>query len=196
MTLQPRDRRALAYLGVALVLVAVMYFWPASAPKVVAPSSDSIPLAERRLAKAREVAAAVPGKQKYLESLQAQLKEREKGILVADTAAQAQAQLMQLIRKLARAQAPPVELRQLDVGAVQGLGRDYGEVLVTASLSCRIEQLVNLLADITAQPDLIATHELAVNEGDARQKLLNVRLMVSGVVLRKLVPERKGLGAF
>ena len=70
MNMSTRDRRALAALGVALVLGLVYRFWPAdSTPAVVAPAAGNLALTEKRLAKLRESAATVPAKEKILEQL-------------------------------------------------------------------------------------------------------------------------------
>ncbi len=190
--MQDRDRRALAFLGVSGLLSAIAYFWPASGPEVVTAAISTPQAAQARLAKLRGTIATMPGKKKLLEGIEEQLKTREKGLIVADTAAQAQAQLMQVVSKLARAQSPPVDILQRDMGAIQPLGKDYGETMATVTFNCQIEQLVNLLADISAQPELIATHELTVRAADPRKKLVTVRLTVTGVIPRRLVPERKG----
>jgi hypothetical protein len=196
MTLQQRDKRALTMLAASAFLSLVIYLWPAGSGAPVAAAAGSIPIAEQRIVKLREIIATLPGKQKLLDGLSAQLRERESGTIAAQTAAQAQAQLIQILRKLGRSQAPPIEIGQFDMGPVQGLGKDYGEVVASASFNCRIEQLVNLLADLSAQKDLIATHELQVRAGDQKQKVVGVRLTVSGVIPRNLVPERKTMGAF
>jgi len=51
---------------------------------------------------------------------------------------------------------------------------------------------VNLLADLTAQPELVAPADLRISAGDRRRKTMQVRLTVAGVVPRALVPEKKG----
>jgi len=186
--LDARDRRALTLLGVAALITTLVYFWPTGTGDVVRPSESSVPMAERRLERVRELAATVAGKQKLLDGVAAQLKAREKGLIEAETAAQAQAQLSQVIRKLMRAQSPPMETGQVELGQIQPLGKDYGEALVTIGTNCRIEQLVNLLADLSRQPEAIATRELRVLAADARQKTIGVRLTVSAVLPRRLVP--------
>lgn len=193
MTLQDRDKRALlALAGMAVISLAV-YFWPAGgAVPMVAPATASTPMAERRLAKLREVAATIPARQKVLEEATAELAEREKGLLRTETAAQAQALLLQMIRKLARAQSPGIELQQSEIGQVAPLGPHYGEVPITVGFQCRIEQLVNLLADISAQPELVATRELVVRTADQKQKTIAVRLTLSGVIPKALMPDNKG----
>lgn len=188
MKIEARDRRALSLLGVAALVTAFVYFWPTDTGEVVRASESSVPMAERRLERVRELAATVPGKQKLLDGVVAQLKAREKGLIEAETGAQAQAQLSQVIRKLMRAQSPPMETGQVELGPIQALGKDYGEAVLTIGTNCRIEQLVNLLADLSRQPEAIAPRELRVLAADARQKTIGVRLTVSAVLPRRLVP--------
>lgn len=195
MTLEARDRRALALLGGSILVMAIFYFWPVGAGDVVRPTQSSAPLAERRLEKLRELAASVPGKQKLVDGVMAQLKEREKGIIEAETAAQAQAQLTQTLRKVMRAQSPPMEMGQVELATILPLGKDYGEAIVTISTNCRIEQLVNLLADLSKQPESISTRELRVNASDPRQKVITVRLSVAGVLPKRLVAEQRRLSS-
>lgn len=196
MTLSDRDKRALLLLGVVVVAVVLwLSFSGSGSSKVVAPA-ESTELAEQRLAHLREMAATVPAKQAVLKQVQAELAVREKSLLQADTVAQAQAQLMQIVRKIGKAQTPPLDVRGLEVGQVHPLGDAYGEVNVSVSFDSRIEQLVDLLADLTAQPEIVASNELRVTMGNAKEKILNVRLTVSGVVPKRLVPQQKGPEAF
>jgi hypothetical protein len=59
---------------------------------------------------------------------------------------------------------------------------------------CRIEQLINLIADLSAQPELLATRDLQIRSGDAKQKTLNVRVTVAGLIPRSLAGEQGGAG--
>ena len=196
MEMTSRDKRALLLLGGAAIFSLAVYFWPSGdAVAIVAPKADSIPTAERRLARLRDLAATVPARQAVLEEARKDLATREKGVLNAETAAQAQASMLQIFRKLARAQSPPVELSQTELGQVSPLGKDYGEAVISLSFTCRIEQLVNILADLSAQPELVATRDLLVRAADAKQKTLYVRMTLSGVLPRRLVPERKEFGS-
>ena len=115
-------------------------------------------------------------------------------MIQADTAAQAQANLLDLVRRVARAETPPLEFGTVELRQeIEPLGADYGEVRISVPLTCKIEELVNFLADLTKQPEAIATTELRVAAADTKQKTISVRLTVSGVVPRRLVPEKKGL---
>jgi hypothetical protein len=124
------------------------------------------------------------------------LKEREKGLIVAETAAQAQAQLVQVVARIARQQAPPVEIQQVENGPILPFGSAYGEVRISLTFRGAIEQLVNLLADLSRQPEIMATTELTTRSQDSKQKSISTRLTVAALIPKRLVPERKGMGAF
>jgi hypothetical protein len=195
MNLQARDRRALALLAVAAILGLAYRFWPADAKTaVVAPTGNPVTLAETRLARLRETAATVPAKEQILKTVSADLAVREKGILTAETAAQAQAQLLQLVRRLGAAENPPIEIRGTELNVIRPLGDSYGEASVSVQVDCRIDQLVNLMAAAQAQPELVATRDLRILSSNAKEKTVAVRLTVSGVVPRRLVPEKSKTG--
>jgi len=197
MKLSERDRRALILLGVALVVTAVVYVAvPGEAPAPVVAGTANIPAAEKRLARLRALAASVPGKQEVLRTVTAELESREKGIIRADTGAQAQARVLEIVRRVAKALPNPLEIRAIELGPIRPYGDQYGEALVSVSVEGRIEDLLNLLAEIGAQPELVALHELRVSAGDQKKKMVNARVTVSGIVPRNLVPEKKGLGRF
>ncbi|MSV32149.1 MAG: hypothetical protein EXQ57_06470 [Bryobacterales bacterium] len=193
MNMSERDQKALKYLGGALLLAGAIYFWPAGAAVETAAAANGSEVLEKRLSNSRALLLQVPDKQAVLKQAQADLGVREKGLLVADTAAQAQAQLFQILRRVGRAQGPPIEVRATEIGQARLFGEDYGEVSVAVSFECGIEQLVNLLADLGAQPELLATSEIRVGQAAGAQKVIPVRLTISGIVPRKLIPEKKGL---
>ena len=191
MKITERDRRALIILGVALAIGGI--FWVATSPSdevEVVGAIDSVPAAEKRLIRMRQLSSMVPGREQALSEASAELAVREKGILQAETAAQVQAQLQQVLRRLAKKWS--LELKGTEMGQTRKLGDHYGEVLISVSFDARVEQLVNLLAEITEQPELIATNELRITGASAKDKSMPVRLTVSGVVPRALVPEKKG----
>ncbi len=108
MNLSPGFRRALAWTLVSGVISLIWTYWQSSSPATVAvASTDSVGMAEKQLAKLREAAATVPQKQEILKQLSGDLALRERGIIIADTAQQAQAQIIQMLRKLgARRESP------------------------------------------------------------------------------------------
>ncbi len=150
MNMSERDQKALKYLGGALLLAGVIYFWPAGAAVETAAAANATEVLEKRLGNSRALLLQVPDKQAVLKQAQTDLAMREKGLLVADTAAQAQAQLFQILRRVGRAQGPPIEVRATEIGQARMFGEDYGEVSVAVSFECGIEELVNLLAELGA----------------------------------------------
>ena len=197
MTVSERDKRALIGLGIAAAfIIGFSVFSGESVSTQVVAAVDNIPAAENRLVRLRQISAAVPGKENILKQARAELSQRESGLIQAETGAQAQAQLLQILRKIARAQTPPVDLRNTEMGQMKTFGSDYGEVAVSANFECGIEQLLNLLADLTAQKEAIGTSELRIGSANPKQKTMPVRLTITGLVRRELVPDRKGTASF
>ena len=194
MQISDRDRRALLLLGAA-VLAVLLFLWlsgePEAAPRL---AEQPVELLEQKLDRLRQEVAAAPAKNEILKQVRAELALREKGLIAADTAAQAQAQLLQTMRRVARAENPPVEIGATEVGQVKAFGDAYGEVAVAVNLQCRIEQLVNIIAALSAQPEIIALNEMRVLSPGNKEKTLNVCLSLSGVVAKKLVPDKKSGG--
>ncbi len=186
-----RDRKALIGLAVAVVFFALFKFLPSgggSAPKVVSPSASTDDL-ELRLRRLRLSMARVPGKESALKEVTSQLAEREKHLIVADTVNQAQAQVLDAAKRLARKEG--FDIRGSELSAPKPFGDAYGEVAVAINAECTMEQLVNFMADLSNEPALLATSDLRVSNGNPKQKTINLRLTVSGLVPRRLVPEKK-----
>jgi hypothetical protein len=190
------NRRAILLLAGGLAAIAVLRFTMGGDPApAVVPASDSAPLAERRLDLLRRKAATLSAEEALLKQATVELRGREKGIIEAPTAQQAQAQLVEIIHKVANANG-------FDVKGVESmpqpklLGNDYAVVSVTETFSCGIDQLVNFLASLGNEPQLLSTDEVQVTGGSDKKKNIQVRLSLSGVVPRRLAPEKKGGPAF
>ena len=195
MKLEKRDQRALLLLAAAVAVILIVRFgMGGSGPAVAEASVDTVEMAEKKLIKLRQLAATVPGKEALVKQANAQVAVKEVGVIPADTAQQAQAQLLQVIRALGKTEN--IDARGGEFGPVKPLGADYGEVSVSVSFECRIEQLVNFLASLTSEKMLLASSEIRVAANNPKEKTLIVRLAVSGVVPRKLVPEQKGSSLF
>jgi hypothetical protein len=208
MTISDRDRRALIILGVALAAGGLLYWYSnsssspspglvgaAAGSKISAPV-DSIDRSEKRLAMLRRQAATLPGKQARLRQVSLELAEREKGLIPGDTAEQAQAQLLQIVKRVAQQQVPPLEVGQVELGRPRTFGSAYGQVSLSITVTCRIEELVNFLTALSAQPELTGTEEIRFGTSHPKLKTMPIRLTISGLVARRLVPERKGLTEF
>jgi len=192
--LSKRDQRALAILVAALALLALRFIIGISGPEVAEASVDSVDMAEKKLLKLRQLAATVPAKETLLKQANSELAVREAGLIQTDTAQQAQAQLLNVIRTLGKKEN--IDARGGEFGPVKPLGDDYGEVSVSVAFECGIDQLVNFLAALTSEKSLLATSEVRITAANPKQKTLTVRLALSGVVPRKLVPEQKGPSTF
>lgn len=202
MTITDRDKRALIALAVAAVIALAVFLWPddTAVPEVVG-TTDSANGAEERLERVRTLASQVPGRQEELKRLRAELKQWEEGLIQSDTGQQAQAEVLQILRAVGSSQTPAVEFGSVEIGQIRALegSEDYGEALVSVSFDCAIEQLVNLLADITGRPEAIVTDEIRISpraRKEHEEKLLRVRLRVACLVPRALVPEQRGFGQF
>ena len=190
MTLSARDRRAVVILGVAALSGLAIRFWPEDSAPAPTAAVITVDQAEKRLARLREIAAAVPSKEAVLKTVSAELATREKGLIRADTAAQAQALILQLMRKLASAEM--IDIRATELGPITPFAESYGAINVSLQLECRLEQLINLMSAISQQPELISTTDLRIASGNAKEKTVGVRLTVTGIVPGKLAPAKKG----
>jgi hypothetical protein len=195
VTLGTLDRRSLFILVGGLAGIAILRFgvYGDHQAAVVGPA-DSIPTAEKRLRRLRELAATVGGKEAVLKQAAAELESREKGMLKADTVPQAQALLQDVIRSVGAANG--IDARGMEDWRFKPMANDYGEVSVTVAFTCGIEQLVNFLTALANEPELLATNSIQITGGADKKKNIQVRLSLSGVVPRKLIPERKGASAF
>jgi hypothetical protein len=195
MTVGKLDRRSIAALLIAMaVLVLVKYVVLRERTDEVVEAQETPATAERRLDRLRQIAATVPGKEQVYKKAAAELALREKGMIPAQTIEQAKVSLLEKVQNIGRA-------NQIDVRGSQDFRQkpqdeDYGEVSVTVSFSCGVEQLVNMLTAIGNQPEIMATDEIHVSGGNDKKKNLQVRLSVATPVRRKLLPEKKGAAAF
>ena len=193
MTLSSRDRRALILLTVGLIAAAILRLaFSDRSGAAVTTSSDSTALAQQRLARLRQIAATVPAREAVMKQAAADLAEREKGMIPGDTAAQAQAALLEAARSVGKSNQ--LDVRGGEFGAPKAFGA-YGLVYATVTFECHIEQLVNFLADLSHSPELISLQEERITSGNQKDKTMAVRMILAGVIPKKLIPEKKGLGA-
>ena len=102
MKLEKRERVLLLVAGALAVMVALRLGVGSSGPAVAEASVDSVEMAEKKLVKLRQLAATVPGKEAVLKQANAQVAAKEVGVIQAETAQQAQALLLQVIRTLGK----------------------------------------------------------------------------------------------
>ena len=192
MNLSERDRRALLIMAVAVIAGAVLYYaLPSGSTGTTSGVVAQDPtLASQRLARLRQVAAALPAREAMARQTSAALAMREAGILQADTAAQGEAALLETARRIGK--EDQLDVRGGDFGSPKVFG-DYALVYATITFECHVEQLVNFLADLAKEPQLIAPSEEHITAGSAKDKTMNVRMVLAGVVAKKLMPQKRGL---
>lgn len=197
MTVGKLDKRSVFGLlaGVAvMVILRLVLAVGDSGGGVVAPS-ETTAQAEQRLQHVRQLAATVPGKVVVKKAAEDNVTSLEKGIFKAETESQAHAQLLEMVNNVAKANG--VQTHGQDEYRSKPLSNDYGELTVTVSFSCDVVQLVNFLAGLASQDQVLATNGIHITGGTDKKKILQVRLGVSGLVPRKLLtPEKKGLAGF
>ncbi len=196
MTVGSLDKRSALGLaaGVALIVILRLVLGGDSSSATVAPS-ETRAQAEARLQHVRQIVATVPGKETVMKQAAASVDTLEKGIFKAATEAQAQAQILEMVNNVAKANG--VQSRGLDESHSKPVSADYAEITVTVSFACDIVQLVNLLAGLADQDQILATNGIHISGGADKKKILQVRLSVAGLVPRKLLAqEKKGLAAF
>lgn len=195
MTISPRDRKALALLAAMLVIMLVVRFGfladDSAAPATSAEMTST--QLRQRVASLRQTAATLPLRDAVAKQAAADVTNRERGLIQAVTFNQAQAELVETARRIGGANQ--IEIRGGDFGAPKVSG-DYGLVYATVTFDCHIEQLLNFLADLTREPQLIVPSEERISSGNAKDKLVTVRMVLAGLVQKKLVPEKKGPGTF
>lgn len=195
MTTGTLDRKTaiLLFGGVgAILLLRFVVLADHSPSGGVVAAQQSVPLAEARLKRLREIAATLPAREQQFQQASGELQAREKGMLKAETGAQAQSQLQEKLHRIG--QLNGIDIRGMEDARVRPLGNDYGEAMVFVRFSCRIEQLVNLLAQLANEPEILATNQLQVTGSTTKDKMLQVRLGLSGVVSQKIAKEKKGVG--
>lgn len=197
MKLNDRERGLILLIVPALLMALILRFTmfsDSSSSSAEATGADSVQLAQQRAARLRQLKALVPAREEVMKQAAADLAVREKGLIPGDTAAQAQAALAEAARRVGK--ADQIDVRSGDFPAPKAFG-DYGMVFASVTFDCRVEQLVNFLADLGRQPELMVPSEEHLNaSGPAKQKMMTVRLTLAGVVPKKLIPEKKGLAAF
>ena len=191
MTLQERDKRALKIMAVMLAGGLIWMFWPsADASKTVAQATAATPdVLEQQLERLRAKESQIPAKLGMMKDLQGQLNIRERGLIMADTLPQAQAILAGSVRQVARQEG--FDFRNISFGQTAIYGGEYGQIVVQVSAECRIEQVVNFLADLTKRPELLATEDMRISSGNAQSKVLQFVVTISGLVPKRLVPEKR-----
>jgi hypothetical protein len=189
MKFTSRDRRALLILMVVVVIVGLRWITvtsPNPKPEVLLEAAPTKQL-QTILANRRSAAAAVPYEEGVVHRLSTELAVREANLIQAETASEAQAQLLQILKNVTSHQDPPLEVKRIEFSPPRQFSDAYGEVFVSITLECTIDELLNLIADLTAETKTIATNEISLSTGNQTLKTLQSRLTVTGLIHRTLI---------
>jgi hypothetical protein len=198
MTFSPRDHRAIVLLIGTLVAMTVLQFlFPIRSATVslatASANRDDENVIRHRLTHLRRIAATILVRQATRDWARSDLVDRERGIIQADTAPQAQAAVVETVRRVGK--ASQIDVRGGDFGIPKAFG-DYGLVYVTVTFECRIEQLVNFLTDLSRETSLVVPSEEQITSASQKEKTVAVHMVLAGVVSKRLLPEKNARTAF
>jgi hypothetical protein len=191
MTMTERDKRALRLLAGAALIGGIVWFWPSADESVagVVPGTATPQQLEQQILRLRRKQSELPVKEGLAKDLAAQVAAREKGLIQAETLAQAQAQLADVVRQTGRQQG--IEFRAVSMTPPSTFEGLYGQVAVQAVGDCKVEQVVNFLAELTKRPELLSTSYIRIGSANPKEKSLMFQVTVTGLVPKALVPEKK-----
>lgn len=184
-----RDKRALAILGVALGLFAVLQldiFQPSSGGGSGAGASE-IEALEQRLAVAQLEARQRPVHDADLNAALAELGRLEAGLLQSADSALAQAEMRTVVGDLLTAEG--VAMQGSRFGTVELEETDYAKVPLVVDFTCGVDQLVNLMAAVANAPQLLTTRDITIRPANADVKSLRVQLTVAGYLPSERTPD-------
>jgi len=184
-----RDKRALRWLGGALVLFLIFQldFFSPSAPGAVASPSDSVARLEQDLKIAQLRARRKPISDAELAAAQRLLEVREQRLLTSADPALAQAEMQQIMGEMLVAEGIVMKGSRFVTAALEG--EDYARIGVSVNFSCGIEQLVNLMASIANAERLLTPRDVRVRPDNKEIKSVRVELTVAGYLPLDRAPE-------
>ena len=110
----------------------------------------------------------MPAKEELFKKVSDEVAAREKGMIVADTAPAGPGADPADSAQARRRRASKCAARSSD--QVKPLGSDYGEAPVSVSFDCNIEQFVNFLSALAAQPEMLGTSDIRVSSSNPKDK--------------------------
>lgn len=184
---QRRDRRALVVLLVAGALFAIMqldFFFPSTGSPLV---GGSIEDAEERLLNAQVNARQKPLVQTEFEEAARVLTELENGLLQAESAELAKAEMRQLVGNLLIAEG--ITMKASGFGNVKLEQDHFAQVPLTVDFDCRAEQFVNLMAAFSNNERVLGTRRIMLSPTNTETKAIRVRATVTGYLPVSRTPE-------
>ncbi len=187
LEIQSRDRRALIILFAAAALFAITqldFFFPSTASPLVGGSIED--------AQERFLDAQVQARQKPLVEAESQeaarvLAEFESGLLQAESAELAKAEMRQVVGNLLVAEG--ITMRASRFGNVELEQDHFAQVPLTADFDCRVEQFVNWMTTLSNSERLLTTRRIVLRPANTKTKALRAQVTVSGYLPVARTPE-------
>lgn len=180
MRISHKDKVALTVAGFAVALFAIFQFAVFPVWDLLQESRSNLPIQEQRLQKYREVARTAGLRAAEVSSEAAKLRQAEGGLLNSNTAAFASGELQGLVKQLASNAS--IDVRSNEFLPLKKLSDDYTEVPIGLQFQCRLDQLVNLLKDISGSPQYLVVPKLMIQSGVSKEKLITVNMQIAGVM--------------
>lgn len=188
MPVNDRDRRALFFLGIGLVIFLLLQtdlIFPS--PDATAATSGSVDAEERDLLLAQKHVQQEPLLGAEYGALHAIEESLEGRLLKSETAALAQAEMRERVGELL--QGVGITMRASRFATVETEGEDFAQVPLIVDFTCDITHFVNLMADIANAPELFSTRSVKVSSANRNTKAIRVELTVSGYLPITRTPE-------
>ena len=188
MPVSDKDRRALLFLGIAVVLFLLLQtdlLFPS--PDTAASASANIEREENKLLDAQTQVRQEPLLSSEYQALRKVEEVLEARLLTSETAALAQAEMRERVGELL--EGAGISMRASRFGAIETEGEDFAQVPLVVDFDCDITRFVNLLADIANAQELFSTRQITVSVGNQKTKSVRVELTVSGYLPISRTPE-------
>jgi hypothetical protein len=184
-----KDKKALLVLGFVIALYTTLQFAGLPLWDALQERGDNLPVVERKLEKYRAVARTAELSRAEAASVETKLQEAEKGLLASKTPALASAELQQIANQLTAAES--IDIRSNQFLPVKPVGNEYIHIPVVLQFQCRLDQLVNLLTDVSAHQKRLAVSNLYIQALGGKDKQLTVAMELSGF-MRAEAPKTSG----
>ena len=188
MPVSDKDRRALLFLGIAVVLFLLFQtdlLFPS--PDAAASESANIEREENKLLDAQTQVRQEPLLSSEYQALRKVEEVLEARLLTSETAALAQAEMRERVGELL--EGAGISMRASRFGTIETEGEDFAQVPLVVDFDCDITRFVNLLADIANAQELFSTRQITVSVGNQKTKSVRVELTVSGYLPISRTPE-------
>jgi hypothetical protein len=191
--LSRRDRVALGVGVGAAALFLLLNFGVLPLLEGLGASPEAVQQKESELRREKQLLAEEETEKTRLSAARERLKGLEAGLLESSSPSLANAEWQRLVRQLAESKG--IELGSSELLRTQDLGSGYSLVTGQAQFRCRLDQLVDFLADLAASSRLLSVTGLSVfaSQSDSQGRI-SVQLTI-GAAARTVKQAKDGAAA-